>query len=148
MRSYSILYILLAFAIIISCNKAVDDKGEKKKETYLEQAPSNNEQKDSINHVASYLKNAEMQCECAYQGENIKLALTDALTLPADSLKFKRYNDYTGKKGEWDLPTLIEAHFLPEQGNFLGTNFYNDIKKEESLNYIKKFLIELEQSNK
>ncbi len=148
MRSYSILYILLVFPFIISCNNAIDERDKNNKEIYLQKAPSHIEQNDSINHVASYLKNAELQCECTYQGENIKRALTDALTLPADSLKIKRYNDYTGKVGEWDLPTLIEAHFLPEHGNFLGTNFYNDIKNAESQKYLKKFLIELEQSNK
>ena len=82
-----------------------------------------------INPVLEYLDNAELQFEGDAQKANIFAALKDALNLPVNRLKLKRYSDYTGKKNQWDLPTLFNKHFVPDTGNkTLGENFFRDVK--------------------
>ena len=94
-----------------------------------------------INPVADYLKSAELQYETEIQKENIANALNDILNLSEEQLKEKRYKDYTGRENQWDLPTLIYRHFVPEPpGTTLGDNFFQDIKSEETQEQIKQFL--------
>jgi len=86
----------------------------------------------SGNPVADYLENAELQYEGKIQEENIRTALNDILNLTEEQLKSKRYKDYAGKEDQWDLPTLIYKHFVPDRkGKTLGNNFYRDVKAEE-----------------
>ncbi|MCD4783612.1 MAG: hypothetical protein K8T10_07250 [Candidatus Eremiobacteraeota bacterium] len=94
--------------------------------------------KETDNPVFLYLKNVELQYEGEVQKENIKTALQDILTLTLDQLKKKRYRDYKGKENQWDLPTLIEKHFVPaKSGITLGDNFYKDVKSMEVQNEVK-----------
>jgi hypothetical protein len=81
----------------------------------------------AVNPVADYLDNAELQCETEAQKQNIMRALNDVLTLSGQELAMRRYEDYTGKADEWDLPTLIHRHFVPDRkGKTLGSRFYTD----------------------
>ena len=83
----------------------------------------------TTNPVLDYFDNAELQYETEAQKQNIISALHDILTLSAQELAQRRYEDYTGKPNEWDLPTLIGKHFLPDrQGKTLGPRFYSDVK--------------------
>lgn len=91
-----------------------------------------------INPVAEYLEGAELQYETDVQKENIATALNDILNLPAEELKKRRYKDYTGKEKQWDLPTLIYRHFVPQwPGTTLGDNFYQDVKSKEAQEQVK-----------
>lgn len=87
----------------------------------------------SGNPVANYLENAELQYEGKIQEDNILTALNDILNATEEQLKSKRYKDYTGEEDQWDLPTLIYKHFVPDgKGKTLGNNFYHDVKAEEA----------------
>ena len=99
------------------------------------------EGKTRRNLVANYLRNAELQCEGETQRENIANALNDALTLPRDSLAARRYKNYQGQEGQWDLPTLLYRHFVPDYaGAVLGDHFYRDVKAKEAQEVIRKIL--------
>ena len=75
---------------------------------------------------------------------NILTALNDILRLPQDELRIKRYKDYTGTHGEWDLLTLIVSHFVPDEKITLGDNFYHDIKKKEMREKIKQMIAKID----
>jgi len=93
------------------------------------------------NPVANYLRGAELQCEDEAQRANIVNALNDALTLPRDTLAARRYKNYQGQKGQWDLPTLIYRHFVPDHaGAILGDHFYRDVKAKEAQQVIKQII--------
>ena len=96
---------------------------------------------ENENQVVDYFKNAELQCEGRMQEENIVNALNDILSLSKEELKSKRYKDYIVKENQWDLPTLIYRHFIPDrEGKFLGEKFYDDIKAKEVQEIIEKIL--------
>ena len=79
--------------------------------------------------VWSYLEGCEFQAEDEGQRANFRKGLDDALSLPVAELKARRYADYQGKAGQWDLETLFRKHLLPAQaGRTLGGNFYTDLK--------------------
>jgi len=92
------------------------------------------------NALGVYLENVELQCEMS-QVENIKRALNDALTLSQEELESKRYEDYTGTPGQWDLRILFENHFVPDDpGKVLGDHFYEDIQSENVQSTIRNIL--------
>ncbi|MBI4237509.1 MAG: hypothetical protein HY696_03700 [Deltaproteobacteria bacterium] len=86
--------------------------------------------KDAMqNPVARYLEHAELQYEGERQRMNLIAALNDALQLSAADLQAKRYENYQGKKGQWDLPTVLYRHCVPStEYSSLGNNFYRDVK--------------------
>jgi hypothetical protein len=93
------------------------------------------------NPVANYLRGAELQCETDEQRANIVTALNDALTLPGDTLAARRYKNYQGQEGQWDLPTLLYRHFVPDHaGAILGDHFYSDVKAREAQEVIRQIL--------
>ena len=99
------------------------------------------EGKTRRNPVANYLRGAELQCETDEQRANIVTALNDALTLPGDSLAARRYKDYQGQEGQWDMPTLIYRHFVPDHlGAMLGKHFYRDVKAREAQEIIRQIV--------
>ena len=99
------------------------------------------EGKTRRNPVANYLRGAELQCETDEQRANIVTALNDALTLPGDTLAVRRYKNYQGQEGQWDLPTLIYRHFVPDHsGAVLGDHFYRDVKAREAQAVIRQIL--------
>ena len=84
------------------------------------------------NPVLDYLSGAEAQYDSQEQKANIVAALTDALTLSQATLRERRYADYAGNPGQWDLPTLLYRHFVPaRQGTTLGHRFYRDVQARE-----------------
>ena len=94
-----------------------------------------------INPVADYFESAELQYENDSQRKNIADALNDILILSEEQLKIKKYKDSTGKENQWDLPTLIYRHFVPEYpGVTLGDNFYHDVKSVEAQKQIKQIM--------
>jgi hypothetical protein len=100
------------------------------------------EGKTRRNPVANYLRGAELQCETDEQRANIVTALNDALTLPGDSLAARRYKNYQGQEGQWDLPTLIYRHFVPDHlwATLGTTHFYRDVKSREAQEVIRQIL--------
>jgi len=106
------------------------------------------EGKPRRNPVANYLRGAELQCETDEQKANIATALNDALTLPGDTLAVRRYKNYQGQEGQWDLPTLIYRHFVPDhQGAMLGKHFYRDVKAKEAQEVIRQILERIKKKN-
>jgi hypothetical protein len=100
------------------------------------------------NPVANYLRGAELQCENDEQRANIATALNDALTLSGDSLATKRYKNYQGQEDQWDLPTLIYRHFVPDHlGATLGKRFYRDVKAKEAQEVIKQMLQRIQKGD-
>lgn len=103
--------------------------------------------KKNENPVLLYFENAELQYEGKLQKENIRHALNDMLNLSEEELKLKKYSDYTGKEGAWDLPTLIYSHFVPNiKSKTLGHNFYHDVKSQAVQKKIKQLLEKLNQT--
>lgn len=99
------------------------------------------------NPVANYLNGSELQAETDAQRQNIATALNDALNLSENQLKEKRYKDYSGKANQWDLPTLISRHFVPDAQKTLGDNFLKDVKEKDAQEQIKQILKKYFQSN-
>lgn len=96
---------------------------------------------ENDNPVVNYLENADFQCENEGQEENVITALKDILNLSEKELQTKRYRDYTGKPDQWDLPTLIYRHFVPDkEGRTLGKSFYHDVKTSEGQEIVKEIL--------
>ncbi len=101
--------------------------------------------KSSENPVFDYFSKAEIQYEGKEQEDNIVQALKDILTLSESELREKRYSDYSGKPGQWDLQTLVLKHFVPDKPEkTLGKNFYRDVKAEEVQVEVKKLLERVE----
>ncbi len=94
------------------------------------------------NGVLAYLDNVEMQFEES-QKDNIICALNDAITLSVEDLKLKRYEDYSGKKEMWDLPTVFLRHFFSDKQRTLGDSFYMDLKDPLVQNQIREILAKL-----
>lgn len=93
------------------------------------------------NAVLAYLDGAELQCDSDMQRENIRTDLRDILTLPAGELAVRRYADYTGKAGQWDLPTLLVRHFVPARtGMTLGDVFYRDVTTDDVRQFVRGLL--------
>ena len=107
------------------------------------------EGKTRRNPVANYLRGAELQCETDEQRANIATALNDALALPGDSLAVRRYKNYQGQEGQWDLPTLLYRHFVPDHaGAVLGDHFYRDVKAKEAQKVIKQIIQRIQKGAK
>ena len=88
--------------------------------------------REESNPVFEYLNNSEVQCENKEQRETLRAAMNDIMTLSGGELEAKKYSDYRGRKNQWDLPTLLVRHFLPDDtSKTLGENFYRDIKSPE-----------------
>ena len=101
--------------------------------------------KDSDNQVLNYFNNAEIQYEGEIQRENLITAMKDILNLSEEQLKLKKYKDYSGNENQWDLPTLINKHFVPDrEDKTLGKNFYHDIKAKEVQEKIRQILKQIE----
>jgi len=95
----------------------------------------------ATNPVLDYFDNAELRYETEAQKQNIVRALHDILTLPAQELAQRRYEDYAGKPNEWDLPTLVGKHFVPDkQGKTLGPKFYIDVKSPKAQAQVRRIL--------
>lgn len=95
----------------------------------------------ATNPVAGYVDKAELQYETEAQKQNIVRALDDILTLSAQELEQRRYEDYTGKPNEWDLPTYVGKRFVPgKQGKTLGPKFYPDVKSARVQGQIRRIL--------
>jgi hypothetical protein len=73
----------------------------------------------ATNPVVAYLRGAELQCESS-QVPNIRQALDDLVTLPATTLRARRYSDYSGTAGAWDLPRVLRSHFVPNDPRAAG----------------------------
>lgn len=99
------------------------------------------------NPIREYLAGAELQCEGGQQRTAVLQALQDIVSLPASALQKKRYPDYAGKAGAWDLPTLLARYFVPRKGQTLGSHFYRDVKQPEVQAEVKKILKRLRQSS-
>jgi len=98
------------------------------------------------NPVLEYFENVELQYEGKSQEENIIAALNDILNLSESELRTRKYKDYTGKDNQWDLPTLISSHFVPDKSVSLGNNFYHDVKTNEMQKKIKQILEQMRKS--
>ena len=83
------------------------------------------------NPVLNYLQNSELKFSNKTQRDNIMEAARDILLISVDDLKKRRYKDYDGNEGQWDLQTLLTKHFVPKkQGLAWGDDFYNDVKQD------------------
>ncbi|MBN2538268.1 hypothetical protein JXB37_08345 [candidate division WOR-3 bacterium] len=96
------------------------------------------------NPVADYLLESEVRCENETQRCNICNALQDIILLAPDQLRERRYCDYAGSPNRWDLPTLVQRHFVPARsGATLGPQFYQDVKATEVRQWAEKTLARL-----
>jgi hypothetical protein len=92
------------------------------------------------NPVADYLDGAELQCETDAQRRSVADALNDAVSLSADELRPRRYPDYTGQAGQWDLATLFQRFIVPDQqGKRLGRDFYRDLTSPAGRHAVNRF---------
>ena len=99
------------------------------------------------NPVLEYFENAELQYEGKTQEDNIVSALNDILVLSERELKLKKYKDYEGNKGKWDLPTFVAKYFVPgKKEKTLGSNFYHYVKTGEMKKRILKILEQIKNS--
>ena len=66
------------------------------------------------NPVEAYLRNAELQAEDDQQHANVRRAIVDLSVRSAEELSAQRYANYQGVADQWDLPTLLRHHFVPD----------------------------------
>ncbi len=93
------------------------------------------------NKTYQYFDDVELQYDGDIQKNNIKTALNDILTLSIEELKTKKYKDYNGNEGKWNLPALIYKHFVPnKQKKTLGSYFYKEIKAKKVQKQIRNIL--------
>ncbi|MBN1531114.1 MAG: hypothetical protein JXA20_00490 [Spirochaetes bacterium] len=98
------------------------------------------------NRVLDFLENAELQYHGDTQRENLAQACRDILTLTPDELRLKRYRDYAGREGAWDLPTLLYRHLVPSRkGKTLGDDFYRRVKEADTQRVIERLLERVER---
>ncbi|MGA2669377.1 MAG: hypothetical protein ABSF32_10775 [Ignavibacteria bacterium] len=84
------------------------------------------------NKVLIYLQNSELHFDSKVQRDNVFQAMKDCFIYSEDELKTRRYKDYTGKDGQWDLPQVLSHHFAPKKdGLTLGDDVYHDVKEPE-----------------
>lgn len=104
--------------------------------------------KENKNSFALYLDNVEVQFQGEFQQTVILEALNDILELSPEELKNKRYPDYVGNDNQWDLPTLINKYFVPDQSSKgFGDDFYNDAKSTKVLRRIRLLIHDIENLN-
>ena len=97
-------------------------------------------QKIKSNPLSRFFKNANIQCEDDEQRKNILNALEDALALPVDTLKTRRYADYTGQRNKWDYIELIEAHFSSGPYDPWADKFYDYIKLKSTQEQVRRMV--------
>jgi hypothetical protein len=96
------------------------------------------------NQLAAFLEDAELQCETEAQRCNLCHAFQDMLDLTPEQLRERRYCDYTGQPGRWDLPTLLSRHFVPgAKQHSMGPRFYDEVKSADVQRQVKRFLDQL-----
>lgn len=86
------------------------------------------------NPIVEYLCGAELQAEDDGHLANIRQALSDMARLPVEQLRQRRYADYRGKPGAWDLPWLIQRHFVPASAAVsaaMTRSFWQSVGAEE-----------------
>lgn len=89
------------------------------------------QKKSGPNPVLEYLNNSQLKFDNKVQRDNVKEAMMDILTLDKQYLEERRYKDFDGTEGKWDLKMLIENHFIPNKpGLTLGDDFYSDVKSD------------------
>jgi hypothetical protein len=93
------------------------------------------------NSVVAYFKDAELQAETDDQRQQIKLVLSDIISLNADELRVKRYPDYQNAPGQWDVIRFLKAYFVPATPMELTpAAFFDDFKKPEAVTVIQEQL--------
>ena len=99
------------------------------------------------NSVAAFLDGAERQTEAPEFREEVRLALSDMLRLPAQELAKHRYRDYDGMPGAWTAPELLGHYFVPEQAAVLDSaTFYRDVEQPAARQAIQRQLTAVEQA--
>lgn len=92
--------------------------------------PAKNERSNS---VVEYFKDAEIQAETDEQRAEIKLVLSDLLSLPGDELKLKKYPDYQNKADQWDVIKFLNSYFVAASPKVLSPDtFFEDLGKPEA----------------
>ena len=85
-----------------------------------------------VNPIVGCLSHAELQAETSEQTQRLAAALDEMARLPIDDLKQRRYPDYQGTPGQWDLPTLLGKHFVPEGPCDYRTQFWQSLAAPEA----------------
>lgn len=86
----------------------------------------------AANPIVRCLSHAELQAETAEQTQRLAAALDEMARLPITELKQRRYADYQGAPGQWDLPTLLGRHFVPEGPCDYRTQFWQSLADPEA----------------
>jgi len=95
------------------------------------------------------LKQSEIQYETDEQKRIIINVLNDMLSLSSEELKNKKYPNYSNQIDTWDLPTVIERYFVPNNDTLLfEEDFYSNIKTNEVQEIIKDLIVHLKTDNK
>jgi hypothetical protein len=111
-----IVLTLAAASFSLGCG-ATDDAT---RPSSLRGAPAEQSTPTTVNPIVAYLRGAELQCEDDSQRANIRRALDDLATLPIAELRARRYADYQGAPGAWDLPRVLRSHFVPDDQRNAG----------------------------
>jgi hypothetical protein len=104
-------------------------------------------QAKEMSQTYNFFYNVEVQCETGFQRNEIIKAINDMLTLDTISLKNKKYSNYNQEGEFWTIIELIHKYFVPDaQNKTLGDNFYQEIKKTNVRNILKKIKKNLESN--
>jgi len=97
------------------------------------------------NCVAEYLSGAERQYETPDQGEEVRRALKDMLSIKSSLLLKKRYSDYQMKRNRWTAIDVLHRYFVPTNAkrSLNSKCFLLSVKTPTSRQAIRKQLDEL-----
>lgn len=92
------------------------------------------------NTLLLYLQDVEIQCEDDQRPE-VKKALNDMLTLPANELRTKLYKNYQGAPNKRNIITVLRNHAVPARHMELDENhFFEEVQTPEVKAELKKIL--------
>jgi len=90
------------------------------------------------NHLAEFLRKAEIQFDSEEQGRNIEHVLADMLSVEPIKLRKKRYPDYGGVPNKWAVTDFLPRYFVPSSPMSIDINsFYTDVSKPEARSVIR-----------
>jgi hypothetical protein len=117
------------------------------KDTAQPQAPtaSQPQVRAAVTALNRYFEDAEIQAETPAQREEILRALRDMTGQSAQSLREKRYADYSGTPNQWTLAELLKHHvFSPSDVTLTDDLLVNALTADDAKASIRRVLSEYE----
>lgn len=99
----------------------------------------------AVTALDSYFEDAEIQAEDQAQREEVLRALRDMTSLSAESVRERRYADYSGTPNRWTLAEVLKHHvFSPSNVTLTDEVLVNALTTDEAKASMRRVLSEYE----